>query len=147
MKIFRRSRSKQKLLSLSLIVQAISVILILIGVLTYTEMGFNSAASAQSTTRLNAEISSLRGRINRLEAEIRRLNRLIPQTNLSRPNQSATPPPRNPTSGEQPPTVVDGELVGRSDPTVEKLSTLLIELKEDVRNLDRRLTDVEAKVE
>ena len=47
-------------------------------------------------------------------------------------------------SGGNPP-VVNGQAIGRSDPLYERLATLLIELKEDVKNLDRRLVDLENK--
>ncbi|MGV2828405.1 hypothetical protein [Myxosarcina sp. GI1(2024)] len=98
-------------------------------------------ASAQSITGINAEISSLRTRINRLEGEIARL-RQSRRSDLSRPNKLQA----EPRSRSGNPPIVAGEAIGPSDPLYERLATLLIELKEDVRNIDRRLTEVERKV-
>lgn len=95
--------------------------------------------SAQSITGINAELSSLRTRINRLEGEVARL-RQSRRSNL--PDSSKSQPA--PRLGNPP--VVDGEAIGPSDPLYERLATLLIELKEDVRNIDRRLAEVEQKV-
>ena len=92
--------------------------------------------ASQSITGINAEISSLRSRVNRLESEIRRIGR---PSNL--PNTRPTNPPSN-----IPPATIDGNLVGRSDPLFERFATLLIELKEDVRDLNTRLTEVENQI-
>ncbi len=96
---------------------------------------------AQSNTSLNSEISSLRTRINRLESQVSRLSQ-SPSTNLPRPGNSK--PYSSNRSGNPP--IVNGEAVGPSDPFYERLATLLIELKEDVRNIDRRLAEVEQRV-
>lgn len=95
--------------------------------------------AAQSITGINAELSSLRTRINRLEGEISRLKQST-RTRLPTPDKS------EPASRLGNPPVVDGEAIGPSDPLYERLATLLIELKEDVRNIDRRLAEVEQKV-
>ena len=97
----------------------------------------NSPVTSQSTTSINAEISSLRSRVNRLESEIRRLSRS--GGNLSTPRE--TTPPRSNS-----PSTIDGNLVGRSDPLYERFATLLIELKEDVKDLNKRLIEVENKI-
>ena len=39
--------------------------------------------------------------------------------------------------------MVNGQAIGNSDPLYERFATLLIELKEDVRNIDQRLTKIE----
>ena len=92
--------------------------------------------ASQSLTSINAEISSLRSRVNRLESEIRRIGR---PSNL--PNTRQVNPPSN-----TPPANIDGNLVGSSDPMFERFATLLIELKEDVRDLNTRLTEVESQI-
>ena len=98
----------------------------------------NIPVVSQSVTSLNAEISSLRARVNRLESDIRRLSRSSNLPSTSR----ETNPPRNNS-----PATIDGNLVGRSDPLFERFATLLIELKEDVRDLNQRLTEVEKQLE
>ena len=98
-----------------------------------------SAQSQSSTDRFNrSETLNLRRQIRQLDGNIRRLN----ETNSrSRFNLSV---PRAPIGN---PPIVNGQPVGRSDPLFERLATLLIELKEDVRNLDQRLTEIEQKVD
>ena len=91
----------------------------------------------RSTTSLNADISSLRSRVNRLESEIRRLGRA---SNLPTPRTSNLP--RN-----NAPSDINGNLIGSSDPLFERFATLLIELKEDVRDLNQRLTEVETQID
>ena len=92
--------------------------------------------ASQSLTGINAELSSLRSRVNRLESEIRRIGR---PSNL--PNTRPVNPP-----GNTPPATIDGNLVGSSDPLFERFATLLIELKEDVRDLNKRLIEVENQI-
>ncbi|HHP7230465.1 MAG TPA: hypothetical protein ACFCUY_06360 [Xenococcaceae cyanobacterium] len=118
----------------------VHLLLIVILVLTAI-VGSDRLVHAQSITGINAEISSLRSRINRLESEVRNLSRAIPGSSPVTPRNL---PERElpPTTIENPPAI-DGNVVGRSDPLFERLATLVIELKEDVRNLDRRLTALE----
>lgn len=119
---------------LSAILLAILISLMVINTTSTTVFG-------QSATSLNAEISSLRSRVNRLESEVRRLGR---SSNL--PNNRTTNPPRSNSPSNSPPSTIDGNLIGKSDPLFERFATLLIELKEDVRDLNQRLTDVENQI-
>ncbi len=85
---------------------------------------------AQTDTALRSEVYSLKNRVERLETEIRRLAQMkIDNT----PTPAATP--RNN------PQIIDGELVGQSDPLFERLATLVIELKERVTKLEQQLAD------
>ena len=117
-----------------------AIVLLIGGILILGYLTLSIPVSAQSPTRLNAEISSLRSRVNRLESEIRRLNKSVSSTNIAEPERSPQPSRSSP-----PPTVVDGQIIGRSDPIVERLAILVIELKEDLRSLDRRVTELENK--
>ena len=99
----------------------------------------HSAVSAQSLTNINADIIRLRTRINRLETELRNTNKL-------RDNRIPFPKTHVPNTNLYHPPVVDGRAIGSSDPLFQRLSTLLIELKEDVQDINERLTAVEAKV-
>lgn len=92
------------------------------------------SVSPQSLNNLNADLTRLRTRVNRLENQIRNNNPISPP-NPNTPNQTVERPP-----------VVDGEAIGPSDPLLERLSTLLIELKEDVHRIDERLTALETRV-
>lgn len=82
-----------------------------------------------------AETLNLKRQIRQLEGEIRRLNR----NNMRSNSLTPSPIPRNPSTNYR--------SVGRSDPMFERLATLLIELKEDVHNLDKRITAIEQKID
>lgn len=101
-------------------------------------------SSAQTDFKFQSDIISLKARISRLEQEVSRLRSDSRSPNRRNNNRIEQP---NPSSGSNyisgNPPVVDGQAIGPSDPLYERLSTLLIELKEDVRNLDSRLTDIE----
>jgi hypothetical protein len=116
-------------------IKLLSIALLILAIVFY----FDRPIIAQSSLILDADINSLRSRVNRLESEIRRFqsntDRRIPLPSNNQ-NDRVTPNFGNPP-------IVNGRAIGRSDPFYERLATLLIELKEDVRNLDRRLTAIE----
>ena len=122
---------KKTLISL-LIVVLLSVILVL---------GNNNLVKAQSISTLNAEIIGLRTKVNRLESDVRNLRRSI-GSNRSTPNIRQREVPSSTINN---PPAIDNTVVGRSDPLFQRLATLVIELKEEVRNLDQRLDTLEAK--
>ncbi|MDJ0746380.1 MAG: hypothetical protein QNJ32_23865 [Xenococcaceae cyanobacterium MO_167.B27] len=114
--------------------------LLLIVLLSITLIVTNySIVQAQSITGLNADISSLRSRINRLESEVRSLSR----STSSNRNVRNIPQREYPSSTINNPPAINNTVVGRSDPLFQRLATLVIELKEDVRDLDQRLTAIE----
>jgi hypothetical protein len=92
------------------------------------------SVSPQTLNNFNTDFTRLRSRVNRLEDQLRNDNR-ITTPNISVPERTARPP-----------AIVNGRAVGASDPLLERLSTLLIELKEDVNGIDERLTALEAQV-
>ncbi len=101
---------------------------------------YPQAISAQSLNSLNLEITTLRTQIQRLESEVR----LLRQSNSPSLRQSSQAPP--PSSLNTPPAVIDGQIIGRSDPMFQKLATLVIELKEDVRKLQDDMQYLKKKV-
>lgn len=118
----------------------------LVSILAIAIFGFiviDSPSSAQSNLNLRSDITSLNSRISRLEQEVNRLRNggrgLSPTP--PKANQPARPSTPNPTFINPP--VVNGEPIGRSDPLYERFATLLIELKEDIKSLDRRLNELE----
>jgi hypothetical protein len=86
--------------------------------------------NSQSDSAVRSELINLRNRVDSLESQIR-------GTSVRQGNADSTPPRRSGTS------VVEGEVVGRSDPLFERLSTLVIELKEDFKKLERRVQVLE----
>lgn len=103
----------------------LSLIVGIVFQITYTK-----AVSAQSITSLSSEISRLRTRVNQLESEVRNLSRSMPRT--TQPRQVS--PPR---------TIDRGSTVELSDPMFQRLATLVIELKEQVKDLDKRVKKIE----
>ena len=107
----------------------------------------SSSVLAQSTLN-NSDIISLRARLSRLEQEVNQLKSYSLRPSNSSPAKKlpispTTSPSSRPTVVNPP--VVDGRAIGKSDPMYERLATLLIELKEDIRNIDERLTTIEQK--
>ena len=96
-------------------------------------------AQNNTSTYNRAETLNLKRQIRQLEGEIRRLNQLNMRSNSLTPS-------RIPRSNISNPPIVNGQPIGRSDPMFQRLATLLIELKEDVRNLDKRMTAIEQKL-
>jgi hypothetical protein len=105
-----------------------------ISLLIFGQLSKGMAADPQRVLR--SEIRNLENRVRRLETEVRGLR--------GRTNTSPIPN-INPDSSLSNPRIVDGELIGRSDPLMERFATLIIELKEDVRNLDQRVSQLENK--
>jgi BMFP domain-containing protein YqiC len=89
---------------------------------------------AQSDTAVRSELTSLRNRISRLESQVSRLGGASPRS----VSPSQTSPPNTPR-------IVDGQAIGESDPMFERLATLVIEIREDVRNLDKRVKTLEQR--
>jgi hypothetical protein len=114
--------------------------------LTYLISTVNQPLLAESDLSLKSDITSLESRINRLEQEVNYLRSSRSSRTSSSQSFDLNPPqPKPPTSRTTivNPPVVDGQAIGRTDPLYSRLATLLIELKEEVNNLDRRLTAVE----
>lgn len=113
--------------------------------LIYLVPTLNQPSLAQSDFSLKSDIISLESRLNRLEQEVTRLRSSSSSSQLNPPATERKEPPTPPTShttiGNS--AVVNGQVIGRTDPLYSRLATLLIELKEEVRSLDRRLTQVE----
>ncbi len=130
---------------LSKIISSRFWIILLALCLTLTGLVFvRQPASSQSLNSVFSDVRSLRSRIGRLESEVRNLRSST--SRVSRPNVNSrqspplTPAPnRNRTSGQ-------GErVVESSDPMFKRLATLVIELKEEVRAMEKRLVILEQK--
>lgn len=121
-----------KKLITTIIVISLSFILIIVN---------NKSVASQSITGINAEISRLRSRINRVESEVRNLRQ-----SGSAPSLPANKSPRESVADNfNNPPVINNQAIGRSDPLFERLATLLIELKEDVRDIESRLVTLEER--
>ncbi|MEG3439819.1 hypothetical protein V0288_22010 [Pannus brasiliensis CCIBt3594] len=92
--------------------------------------------NAQSDSAVRSELTSLRDRVDRLESEVRGVS--------SRQNYPSSRSPGVPQQRSGVGTV-NGQLVGRSDPMFERLSTLVIELKEQVNQLEKRVKTLETE--
>ncbi|MBE9166519.1 hypothetical protein IQ238_02850 [Pleurocapsales cyanobacterium LEGE 06147] len=98
------------------------------------------AVTAQSTTDFRAEITNLRTRVSQLEREVRRLSQ-----SSNRTTQSATDRIGSQSTVGNPP-LVNGQPIGQSDPMFERLANLVIELKQEVRELEQRLVEIERQL-
>lgn len=90
--------------------------------LAFSDPAFNS---------LNSQVNNLRVRISRLESEIRNINRNL---RLNAPNRPTSPQ----IERSSPQRDIESD-----DAMFKRLATLVIELKEDVRDLDDRLKKLE----
>ncbi|AFZ34185.1 hypothetical protein Sta7437_0585 [Stanieria cyanosphaera PCC 7437] len=122
-------------------IKFIFIWLLIIAIFLAINLSSHQKILSQSSTEFSGEISSLRSRISRLESDVRRLNQMNLRSDraYTQPSQESLPSISNPPS-------VNGQSIGRSDPMFERLATLLIELKEDVRNFDQRLTTIEQQI-
>ncbi|MGF1480483.1 MAG: hypothetical protein ACFB4I_13485 [Cyanophyceae cyanobacterium] len=103
---------------------------------------------AQSA-RTSSELLNLRTRVNLLENEVRRLRQIRqrrqPEPSRIEPRSPRPVPSPDPTAS--PPQVVDGQIIGRSDPIVQRLATLAIELKERITVLEKKTAELEQQLE
>ena len=120
---------------------------LVLAIAIYLPIVISQPSLAQTDFNLKSDIITLQSRISRLEQEVGRLRSSNSKTS-NRATATKVEPPASPPNSNftivNPPEV-NGEIIGRSDPLYEKLATLAIELKEDIQNLDRRLTKVEKK--
>jgi polyhydroxyalkanoate synthesis regulator phasin len=93
-------------------------------------LSFVNASKAQSDTAVRSELISLRNRVERLESQVR---------GITIRGENAAPIPRR-RSGTG---IVKGEVVGETDPLFQRLATLVIELKEDLKKLEQRVQILE----
>ena len=104
----------------------------------------NQTANSQTLPSVSAEVRNLRSRIARVEAEVRNLRSST--SRISRPNRNSRPrtdqlaPPSRNNRNQANDQVVDS-----SDPMFKRLATLVIELKEEIREIDKRLVLLEQK--
>lgn len=102
---------------------------------------FLPLASAQEKGELRSEIASLRNELFSLRNQVSRLEREVNRLGSSSLSQS----PPLPTRTAPPLQIVEGVPMGRSDPMFERLANLLIELKERVTSLEKRVNQLEKK--
>jgi hypothetical protein len=109
--------------------RSLSLVVIILGVMVGMLL-FLDRAPAQSDLAIRSEITSLRNRVDRLESEVRGISQ--------RSEDRSRVPQRRSGTG-----VVNGETVGQSDPLFDRLSILVIELKEEVKGLEKRVKTLE----
>ena len=95
------------------------------------------AVNAEPNDYLNPQVIELRNRVNLLENQLNKT-----KTN-SFPNSPSIQ--QNLPRTNYPPGRVNGKLVGRSDPAFENLATMVIELKQEIQALEKRVAKIENK--
>jgi hypothetical protein len=111
---------------------------LIIGLILSIQITKIDAVNAEPNNYLNPQVIDLRNRVNLLENQL----------NRSRTNSPpGTPQPirSNRDRTNYPPEKVNGQLVGRSDPAFENLATMVIELKQEVRALNKRVAQLEGR--
>lgn len=101
----------------------------------------SSPAASQSLIGIDSEVRNLRSRISRVEAEVRNLRSATSRIPRSNRNPRSRPAPVAPNRSNR--NQVDDQVVASSDPMFKRLATLIIELKEEVRAIDKRLVILE----
>jgi len=103
----------------------------------------NQPAASQTLPSLSAQVRNLKSRISRVEAEVRNLRSStsrIPRPNVnSRPSPAPVSPPPHRSDRNQ----SENQVVNSSDPMFKRLATLVIELKEEVRAMEKRIDALE----
>jgi hypothetical protein len=122
-------RSPQLILLIALTLTIVNLVLLI----------WHQPAAAQSTSITNTELIMLRNRVSRLENQVYRANQL-------NRNQFEPSPSSPPTAITETPPVVDGEPIGQTSPMYQRLATLVIELKEDVRALQQQVNQLQAQI-
>jgi cell division protein FtsB len=116
-----------------LIVVLIGLAMGILGISLVAAQGEGSVRS--ELVSLKSDFLALSSRVSRLESEVNRLG--------SSATLRQSPPPQLPS--RRSPPIVEGVPIGRSDPMFERLANLVIELKERVNDLEKRMTQLEEK--
>jgi hypothetical protein len=119
----------------------LSLLIVLLMGLAMGMLGI-SLVAAQGEGSVRSELASLKSdffalssRVSHLESEVNRLG--------SSASLRQSPSPHLPS--RRSPPIVEGVPIGRSDPMFERLANLMIELKERVNGLEKRMTQLEKK--
>jgi hypothetical protein len=114
------------------------LVCLLVGLAIGIQIATIDTVNAQPTRQFNTEVLNLKNRINSLETELRKSNNNSSyQFNLpSRSSPSVAP-------SNSPPAEINGVLVGRSDPAFTNLATMVVELKQQVQELEKRVNKIE----
>lgn len=116
---------------------------LLVGMI-YLSTQANQSVLAQLNRNFSPDINSLKARITRLEQNVNQLRTgNVRLRNLNKVPAAPPQPQQLPRRSTGNPPIIDNRAIGASDPLFERLSTLLIELKEDMRNIEQRLTRIE----
>jgi hypothetical protein len=108
---------------------------LIIGLIIGIQITTIESVRAQPANYLNSEITNLRNQVNQLQNQLNRTP--VNRFDLKSPRQNNVAP------SNSPPGRVNGNLVGRSDPTFERLATMVVELKQQVQELEKRVGKIE----
>ena len=114
-----------------LIIKLCLILLLSLAITAVIEISHTQNVSAQSINSLNSDINRLRNRVNRLESTVRSLSQSVNRST----NQSTQSTPLRITER---PTGIEP-----SDEMFKRLATLVIEVKQQVQEMDKRLQRIE----
>ncbi len=102
--------------------------------------GLQSGSAVRASSDLGPRVSRLESEILNLRTQIYRLESQISSASRSSPQRSA-PPPRAAAPEEEPRLY---RPISPTDPMFDRLATLVIELKQQVSQLENRVSALEA---
>lgn len=104
---------------------------LVISVLVLSISSFTQISVASESSYVNSQLQNLRSRLRSLESQVRRLD-----------NSMTRPSPSVPRLERNYPNTVQEEV---PDPMFQRLATLVIELKEELRELETRVNQLESQ--
>ena len=126
------------------IFRKLGIVLVALSLMLACLVLVNQPAASQTLPSLSAQVRNLKSRISRVEAEVR--NQRSSTSRNSRPNVNSRPSPAPfspPNRSDR--NRFDNQVVNSSDPMFKRLATLVIELKEEVRAMEKRIDVLEQK--
>jgi BMFP domain-containing protein YqiC len=110
---------------------------LIIGLILGMQITKIDSVNAEPNDYLNPQVIELRNRVNLLENQLNK----TPTDSF----HNSQPIPGNRQRTNYPSGRIDGKLIGRSDPAFENLATMVIELKQEIQVLEKRVAKIEKK--
>ena len=123
------------------IFRKLGIVLVALSLILACLVFVDQPVASQTLPSLSAQVRNLRSRIARVEAEVR--NQRSSTSRISRPNQTSRPRPTSPPSSRTNRNQSENQVINSSDPMFKRLATLVIELKEEVRAMEKRIDVLE----
>ncbi len=124
------------------IFRKLGIVLVALSLILACLVFVDQPVASQTLPSLSAQVRNLKSRISRVEAEVR--NQRSSTSRNSSPNVNSRPslaPVSPPNRSDR--NRSENQVVNSSDPMFKRLATLVIELKEEVRAMEKRIDVLE----